>query len=241
MLENAVREYDREAGPILKDETKLSATRRTRNAERQERQERQQVKKEAETIRLGPGTVRPRCQTLSPQSTIQVPLTNMFKRSSSLPAPQKRTEATEPFSLGGSGNTVGEVASLSASSFVDNAYASEPQLSSPVSVPASPTDIGLDYNVSSYCLSPRVSTQGSGLLDPDVPREHVYASSSRTGHLRLRQPNCPRHGICPNTKLCHYHDSRRPVGIQSLQSSRGSCGASATELVKLFIPDRLGR
>jgi len=173
MLENAVREYDREAGPILKDETKLSATRRTRNAERQERQERQQVKKEAETIRLGPGTVRPRCQTLSPQSTVQVPLTNMFKRSSSLPAPQKRTQAIEPFFLGGSGNTVGEVASLSASPFVDNAYASEPQLSSPVSAPPSPTDIGLDYNVSSYRFSPRVSTQGSGLLDANVPREHV--------------------------------------------------------------------
>jgi hypothetical protein len=63
-----------------------------------------QVKKEAETIRLGSGTVRPRCQTLSPQSSVQVPLTNMFKRSSSLPALPKRTHAIEPFFLDGSGS-----------------------------------------------------------------------------------------------------------------------------------------
>ena len=146
MLENAVREYDREAGPILKDETKLSATRRTRNSDRQERP---QVKKEAEAICLGPGTARPRCQTLSPQSSVQVPLTNVFKRSSSLPAPPKRTDATVPF-FDGSGNTEGAVASLSVSSFGENAYASELQLSSPVSVPASPIDTSLGYNVSPH-------------------------------------------------------------------------------------------
>lgn len=144
MLENAVREYDREAGPILKDETKLSATRRTRIPERQERP---QVKKETEATRLGPGTVRPRCQTLSPQSSIQVPLTNMFKRSSSLPAQPKRTHAIEPFFYG-SESTVGAAASLSTPLFGENVYASELQVSSPVSAPSSPTDIGLDYNVS---------------------------------------------------------------------------------------------
>lgn len=149
MLENAVREYDREAGPILKDETKLSATRRTRNSERQERP---QVKTEAEAIRLSPGTVRPRCQTLSPQSSVQVPLTNMFKRSSSLPAP-KRTHNVEPFVLCGSGSSVGAVASLSTPSFGENVYASEPQVSSPVSTPASPTDIGLDFHVSPQYFS----------------------------------------------------------------------------------------
>ena len=142
MLENAVREYDREAGPILKDETKLSATRRTRNPDRQERQ---QVKKEAEPVCLGTGAVRPRCQTLSPQSSVQVPLTNVFKRSSSLPALPKRLE---PFYLDGGGSTLGMATSFSASSFGDNAYIYEPQLSSPVSTPATPTEIGLDYNVS---------------------------------------------------------------------------------------------
>jgi len=145
MLENAVREYDREAGPILKDETKLSATRRTRNSERQERL---QVKKEAEAIRLGPGTVRPRCHTLSPQSSVQVPLTGMFKRSSSLPALPKRTHAIESFLLDGGARTLGAVASLPDFSFGENLYASEPQLSSPVSAPASPADIGPDFNVS---------------------------------------------------------------------------------------------
>jgi hypothetical protein len=150
MLENAVREYDREAGPILKDETKLSAIRRTRNSERQERP---QVKKEAEAIRLGPGTVRARCHTLSPQTSVQVPLTSLFKRSSSLPAPPKRTHTIEPFVLDGSGGTVGAVASPPASSFRENVYASEPQAPSPVSAPASPTDIGLDFNVSPHYFS----------------------------------------------------------------------------------------
>ncbi|KAF9648484.1 hypothetical protein BDM02DRAFT_2261330 [Thelephora ganbajun] len=147
MLENAVREYDRKAGPILKDETKLSATRRTRNSERQERT---QVKKEAEAIHLGPGTVRPRCQTLSPQSSVQVPVMNVFKRSSSLPAPPKRTHVIEPFFLDGSGRTIGTVASLSDFSFDENLYAPELQLSSPVSAPASPTDIGPDFNTLMY-------------------------------------------------------------------------------------------
>lgn len=147
MLENAVREYDREAGPILKDETKLSATRRTRNSERQERP---QVKKEAEPIRLNPGTGRPRCHTLSPQSSVQVPVTCMFKRSSSLPAPPKRAQDIEPIFLNGSACTVGAVASPSHFSFGQNAYVYEPQLSSPVSVPASPTDIGPGLNVSPH-------------------------------------------------------------------------------------------
>lgn len=152
MLENAVREYDREAGPILKDETKLSATRRTRNPNRQERP---QVKQEAETVRLGPGTVRPRCQTLSPQSSVQVPVTSMFKRSSSLPAPPKRTHSIEPTLLDGGGSTIGAVASLSGFYFGEDAYISEPQLSSPVSAPASPIDISTDYNVSAHYSSPR--------------------------------------------------------------------------------------
>ena len=147
MLESAVREYDREAGPILKDETRLSATRRTRNSERQEH-----VKKEVEPLHLDTSAVRPRSQTLSPQSIVQVPLTNILKRSSSLPAPPKRTDDIEPFFFAGSGNTVGEVASLSTSPFGDNAYSPEPQLSSPISAPASPTDIGLDYNVSLHRL-----------------------------------------------------------------------------------------
>ena len=155
MLENAVREYDREAGPILKDETKLSATRRTRNSERQERP---QVKKEADAIRLGPGTVRLRCQTLSPQSSVQVPFMSMFKRSSSLPAPPKRTHTIDPFVLGGSGSVAGAVASFPASTFGENVYTSEPQVSSPVSAPASPTDIGLDFNVSPRYFSSQALT-----------------------------------------------------------------------------------
>jgi hypothetical protein len=179
MLENAVREYDREAGPILKDETKLSATRRTRNPDRQERQ---QVKKEAEPVCLSTGAARPRCQTLSPQSSVQVPLTNVFKRSSSLPALPKRPHAVEPYFLNVSGSPVGAVAS----SFGDNAYAYEPQLSSPVSTPASPTEIGLDYNVSPGHFSFRSLAHDGELSEPDVPREHVWASSSRTGRLRLR-------------------------------------------------------
>ena len=177
MLENAVREYDREAGPILKDETKLSATRRTRNSERQERP---QVKKEADAICLGPGTVRLRCQTLSPQSSVQVPMTGMFKRSSSLPAPPKRTHAIGPFVFDGSGSTLGAVASLSASSFGENSYISEPQVSSPVSAPASPTDIGLDFNVSPHYFSSWAPTHGGELLDSNVPGEHVWASPPRT-------------------------------------------------------------
>ena len=151
MLENAVREYDREVGPILKDETKLSATRRTRNSDRQERP---QVKKEAEAIRLGPGTSRPRCHTLSPQSSVQVPVTSVPKRSSSLPAPPKRTHPTGSFILDGSGSTVGPVASLSVSTVGENVCVSEPQLSSPVSAPATPIDIGSDFNVSPHCFYP---------------------------------------------------------------------------------------
>ena len=135
MLENAVREYDREAGPILKDETKLSATRRTRNSVRQEPP---QVKKEAETLHLGPGTVRPRCQTLSPQNSIQVPVTGMFKRSSSLPAPLKRSHNPEHVLLDGGGSTTGAVAPFSDLPFAENLYSSEPQLSSPISTPATP-------------------------------------------------------------------------------------------------------
>jgi len=150
-----VREYDREAGPILKDETKLSAIRRARQSERQERP---QVKTEADAIRLNPGTIRQRCQTLSPQSSVQVPLTNVFKRSSSLPAPPKPTHTVEPFVLCGGESSAEEVASLSASSFGENVYASEPQVSSPVSAPASPTDIGLDFHVSPQYFSPRAPT-----------------------------------------------------------------------------------
>lgn len=151
-----MREYDREAGPILKDETKLSATRRTRNPDRQERP---QVKKEAETIRLGPGTVRPRCHTLSPQSSLQVPVTSMYKRSSSLPAP-KRTHGAGPTRFDEGESTVGEVASPSGFFFGENVYVSEPQLSSPVSTPASPTDIGPDFNVSPRCFPPQASAYG---------------------------------------------------------------------------------
>ena len=182
-LENAVREYDREAGPILKDETKLSATRRTRNSERQERP---QAKIEAEVIRPGPGTVRPRSHTLSPQSSVQVPITNAFKRSSSLPAPPKRNESIESIFLGGGGSYLGDVASLSASPSDENTYFSEPQPSSPVSVPASPTEIGIDYNVSLYSFSSRAPTKRSEFLGSDVPGEYVWASSSRTRCLRLR-------------------------------------------------------
>ena len=179
MLENAVREYDREAGPILKDETKLSATRRTRNPDRQERP---QVKKEAETVRLGPGTVRPRCHTLSPQSGVQVPMTSMFKRSSSLPAPQKRIHDIQPTLLSG-GSTVAAVASPSVFSLGENVYTPEPQLSSPVSAPASPTDIGPDFNVSSYYFPPLASAHCSEFLDLYVPGEHVHTPPSRTGCL----------------------------------------------------------
>lgn len=179
MLENAVREYDREAGPILKDETKLSATRRTRNPERQDRP---QVKKEAETVRLCPGTVRSRCQTLSPQSSVQVPMTSMLKRSSSLPAPPKRTRDVEPTLLDEGRSTVGAVASLSDFSFGESVYSPEPQLSSPVSAPASPTDVGPDFHVGPhYFLLPAPPTNGP--LDSYVPGKHVFAPPSRTGCL----------------------------------------------------------
>jgi hypothetical protein len=96
ILEDAVREYDRKAGPgldaIKKGPQTQSALHEARDSRRRKDKKSPNIDRESIGAREEKGS-RPRAHTLSPGSPdvrFKVPLTDMFKRSSSVPATKKR-------------------------------------------------------------------------------------------------------------------------------------------------------